>query len=254
VLVLGISASASACQATVRVGIDTGTDGSGTVVVRAQLDREAAAAVPNLAQQLRTSDLGKAGWVVVGPTPAADGAVVVTASKPFRNAAEASAAVGEVSGRTGPFHDLAITQKKSLFETRTAFRGTVDLTCGLRCFADPQLQQELGGSPDLGIDPAKLQAGTGVILDRLFRFEVAVRLPGSVQSSNAPAQAGNGAQWQPKLGDKATLLATARAWNIGHIALAVFAALTVLVAAVSLGARQARGRRRMRHRARTRSV
>ncbi len=68
---------------------------------------------------------------------------------------------------------------------------------------------------------------------------MAVRLPGSVRSSNAPVQAGNGAQWQPRLGDKATLNATARAWNAGHIALATGAALVLLAALVVLGARQA---------------
>ena len=247
-----LAVALSACQATVRVGVDTRADGGGTVTVMAQLDREAAAAVPNMAQQLRTSDLGRAGWTVVGPEPAAGagGGVVVTASKPFRNAAEATAVVAEVSGKTGPFRDLKITQKKSLWETRTAFAGAVDLTCGLQCFGDPQLQQALGGSPDLGIDPAKLQANTGVILDRVFKFEVAVRMPGSVQSSNAPVQAGNGAQWQPKLGDKATLSATARAWNVGHIAVAIGLALVVLAAAVVLGAHQARARRRRRRRRR----
>lgn len=223
----------SACQATVQVGIDAHGDGSGTITVTARLDAEAAASVPHLAQELRTSDLVKAGWRVDGPKAAPGGGVVVSASKPFRNSAEAAAVVAELSGPSGPFHDLRIERRQSLFSTRTTFRGTVDLTCGLHCFADPQLQQDLGGA-DLGLDPAKLQADAGVILNRLFTFEVAVRLPGSVQSSNAPAQAGNGAQWRPNLGDKAVLTATAHAWNTTHILLAVVLGLLALATAVVL--------------------
>jgi hypothetical protein len=158
----------------------------------------------------------------------------VSASKPFRNSADAAAVVAELSGPNGPFHDLSIQRRQSLFSTRTTFRGTVDLTCGLHCFADSQLQQDLGGGADLGLDPAKLQADAGVILNRLFTFEVAVRLPGSVQSSNAPAQAGNGAQWRPNLGDKAVLMATARAWNTTHLLLAVILGLLALATVIVL--------------------
>lgn len=245
VVAVGLCLVLSACQAKVRVGIDVRDDGSGSVVVTAQLDRDAASAVPDLAQQLRTSDLAQAGWRIEGPTPAARGAVVVSATKPFRTLAEARAVVAEVSGPTGPLPDLSIGQHRSLFTTRTDLRGTVDLTCGLKCFADPQLQQALGGAPDLGLDPAKLQADAGIIVNRYLQFEVAVRLPGSVQASNAPTQAGNGVTWDANVGTKAVLLATARSWNTAHLALAVALALVLLAALVLLLLR-IRGSRRGR--------
>jgi hypothetical protein len=229
VLVLALSA----CQATVRVGIDARSNGSGTVSVTVLLDKEAAQAIPDLAQQLRTSDLVKAGWQIKGPTGAAGGGSTVMASKPFANAAEEAQVVGELSGPTGPFHDFQLKQQRSFFATRTTFSGHVDLTCGLRCFGDSQLQQQLGGA-SLGLDPAKLQQNSGIILDRIFKFEVSVRLPGSVQSSNAPSQAGNGAQWQPKLGDQATLTATARVVNSGRIALLVVVGVVLLVLAIGV--------------------
>jgi hypothetical protein len=55
-----------------------------------------------------------------------------------------------------------------------------------------------------------------------------------VQSSNAPSQAGNGAQWQPKLGDQATLTATARVVNSGRIALLVVVGVVLLVLAIGV--------------------
>jgi hypothetical protein len=209
------------------------------------LDKEAAQAVPDLAQQLRTSDLLKAGWKVVGPSPVTGGGVNVTATKPFANNAELAQIVNDLSGPTGPFHDFHLRQQRSFFSTTTSFSGRVDLTCGLRCFGDPQLQQQLGA--DLGIDPTKLQQQAGVILNRVFKFQVAVRLPGSLQSSNAPAQAGNGAVWQPKLGDTATVSANARAVNTLRIVLLAVGAVIVIIAAVGFQLRR-RGRRSRRRR------
>jgi hypothetical protein len=232
-----------ACQATVRIGINANASGGGVVSASVSLDKEAAQAVPDLGQQLRTSDLLKAGWKVVGPTPVAGGGTNVTATKPFANNAELAQVVNDLSGPTGPFHDFHLGQQRSFFSTTTSFSGRVDLTCGLRCFGDQQLQQQLG--TDLGIDPTKLQQQAGVILNRVFKFEVAVRLPGSLQSSNAPTQAGNGAVWQPKLGDTATLTANARAVDTLRIVLIAVAALLVIVGAVGLQIRR-RGRRSRR--------
>ena len=60
--------------------------------------------------------------------------------------------------RPAPFHDLHLAQSSSLFRTTTSFTGTVDLTCGLACFGDPQLQQALGRQ--LGSTrPSSQQAG-----------------------------------------------------------------------------------------------
>lgn len=242
--------SLSACQATMRVGVDVKNDGSGSIAVTAHLDRDAASFAPDV----RTADLVKSGWKVVGPTPAANGGVDFTASKAFTNPAQARAVVSELSGPTGPFRNLVIASHRSFFKTTTSFQGSVDLSCGLTCFSDPQLQQALGGSPDLGIDSAKLQADAGIIVDRLFQFEVAARLPGAVQSSNAPSQVGNGAVWKVGLGQKAVLMAQARAWNVTHLAVVIVVAVLVLVAAGLVlqrrrSVRRRRARSASRHRA-----
>ncbi len=219
----------SACQASIRVGVDVNSDGSGAVSVTAHLDRDAAT---SYAQYVRTSDLVKSGWKVTGPTAGAAGTVDFTATKPFANPVQAKAVVAELSGPGGPFRDLTIVSHPSFFQTKTTFQGKVDLTCGLTCFSDPQLQQVLGGAPNSGIDPSNLQADAGIILDRIFQFEVAARLPGKVQSSNAPSQVGNGAVWKIKLGQSAVVSATSRSWNVVHILLVVLGGLLVIALVV----------------------
>jgi hypothetical protein len=244
VLVLALSS----CQATIRIGVDTNANGSGTVTVTVLLDHDAATNLPNLAQQLRTSDLAKAGWKIDGPLPAQNQGVQVRVSKPFKSPSDAIKVLAELSGSSGaaakggPFNGFRIDQQHGFLSTTTNFHGVVDLTCGLKCFGDPQLQQQLGGA-DLGVDPAKLQQQAGIILDRIFRFEVSVRLPGSLQSSNAPAQAGNGAAWQPKLGDQVTLAATSRAWNTPRVVLLGLAVLAALALVALLVLRLLRRRR-----------
>lgn len=236
-----MAAILSACQVTVRTGVNANRDGSGTVAVTVLLDHEAAQAVPNLAEQLQTSDLVKAGWRIDGPKPGPGNGVMVSATKAFANPNQARQVMAEVSGANGPFHDVRLTRHHSFFTTKTAFQGRIDLTCGLACFSDTALQQQLG--PDLGLDPARLQKDAGIILDRLFKFEVQVRLPGSLQSSNAPTQVGNGAQWRPRLGTAATLTASARAWNVGQLVLLVLVVLLVIAALVVTVLRLRRRRR-----------
>ncbi|MDQ1414512.1 MAG: hypothetical protein QOF81_125, partial [Acidimicrobiaceae bacterium] len=235
----------SACQATVRVGVDVKQNGGGSVTVTAHLDRDAASFAPSV----RTSDLVKSGWKVVGPTSVANGGVDFTATKSFASPAQAKTIVAELSGPTGPFRDLSIARHQSFFRTATTFQGNIDLTCGLDCFSDPQLKQALGGAPDLGIDPSKLQADAGIIVDRLFQFEVAARLPGTLKSSNAPTQAGNGALWKARLGQRAVLTAGAQAWNVGHILLVVAVGILLLAGVVLAALTLRPGRHRPAHKA-----
>jgi len=240
-LLLGVVLCLSACQANIQVGVDVKQNGSGSVTVTATLDQGAAAYAPDV----RTSDLVDSGWKVTGPTPAPNGGVTFTASKAFSDPAQAAVVVSQLSGSTGPFRNLSVGSRHSFFRTTTTFQGTVDLSCGLNCFSDPQLQQTLGGGSDLGIDPSALQADAGVIVDRLFQFEIAARLPGPVQS-NAPVQVGNGALWKATLGQKAVLMASARSWNVTHIVEVAVAGLVLLVLIVVALVALVRRRRRRR--------
>jgi hypothetical protein len=184
----------SACQAVVRVNVDVSAGGSGTVSVTLDLDRSAAQAVG----PLQLSDLEQAGWRVAGPRPTPGGGLTVTASKPFRSPAEAEQIIAEISGSNGPFHDLHLSRRQSLLGSRTTItaRGTVDLTCGVQCFTDPALQQQLGAA-----------GGSGLSLppDTRVAFHLTFHLPGK------------SASWQGGLGERSTLVATGRTWDTGRL-------------------------------------
>lgn len=235
-----VIALASGCQLTTAVGVDANRDGSGLVRVAVGLDADAARRVPNLKSDLRTDDLTKAGWTIVGPRKEDDGRTWIRASKPFDDPADASKVIEEISGPNGPFTDFYLGQSRSFLTTKTTFRGTVNLSGGIEAFGDEQLRQRLGGS-SIGVDPKELEARLGQVLDRIFTFRVQTRLPGDVQS-NAPLEAEHGAEWRPKLGEKVTLVATSSALNTRQVVGTVVAVLAAVALAVVLVVRRVRRR------------
>jgi hypothetical protein len=210
----------AACQATVRVTIDVTAAGSGTVSVTLDLDRSAAEAVG----QLQLSDLRQAGWRISGPRPTAGGGLTLTATKPFRSPAEAEQIIAEVSGSNGPFHDLHITRRQSLLGSRTTVtaRGTVDLTCGVQCFTDPALRQQLAANGGPGVLGGAGGPGGGGGSDVKVGFVVTMRVPGK------------SAAWQGGLGEKTSLAATGRTWDKARLVAGV--ALVALIVVVVIAA------------------
>lgn len=237
---------ASACRLDVNVGIDVNEDGSGVVRVAVGLDDDAMSKIPDLGQQVRVDDLTATGWTVTGPTKEADGMTWMRASKPFSTPAEAAAVLAEVAGEQGPFRDFALTRKRSFARTSFDFSGTVDFTGGIEAFSDQELTQLLDGEP-LGQDVATIEQQIGESLDRVFHFQVAVQLPGSV-SSNAPGEASNGAVWTPQLSDSAPqeLHATSRSWHTSTLAWTAAAVVAGLALVVVLLVRLVRSARRGR--------
>jgi len=231
----------SGCRVGVTVGIDSQADGSGRVRALVTLDADAARRVPDLADQLEVDDLRAAGWEVEGPRPRAEGGVEVEAVRRFRSPQEATQAVEELSGPNGPFRDFHLRRSRSFFKTRTAVEGTVDLKAGLEAFSDDALRQRLGGSA-LGFDPADLERQVGTPLADIFDIRVAARLPGDVEASNAPQQAGSRVEWRAALGEEVRLTATAEQWNARNLVPAALALVTG-VAAVLLTVRRLRHRR-----------
>lgn len=231
-LVVLVVIGASACRVKTEIGVTVKDDGSGTVTVRVGLDDDALQRAPNFVQSLKTDDLAAAGWTVVGPVKEADNFTYVEASKNFANPDEASKIFADLSGTGGPFRDFAITRSRAFARTKFTFNGTVDFAAGLEAFGDSDLAAALDGKP-LGDDLGAIQARLGEPLDRVFSFEVAVRLPGDV-TSNAPGQAENGAIWQPSLAQAGPVQLTAKStstrWQtlIGSV-VAVVAAIGLLV-------------------------
>jgi hypothetical protein len=232
------------CRLDVTTAVDVRDDGSGTVEVAVGLDEDAVRRVPNLRNQLRTDDLVDAGWTITGPVEE-DGTTWVRARKPFATPAEAGRVLNELVGEQGPFKDFAVTRDRSFARTSYGFKGTVDFVEGVEAFSDEELEQVLDGEA-LGDSVEEFTRRVGESLDRIFRFRVAVRLPGEV-TSNAPGRAANGAVWQPKLSDReaSELRAQSRTWEVAPLAwtaIAVAAAIGfALVVAIRLTARRRSG-------------
>nr|MBA2283188.1 hypothetical protein [Acidimicrobiia bacterium] len=189
--------AASACRIRTEVTVDVTDDGSGVVGVAVALDADATARVPGLAEELRLDDLLATGWTVTGPALEADGLTWIRATKPFATPEEAGRVLAEINGETGPFRGFAVTRERAFARTRFGFAGTIDFTGGLEQFGDQALGDALDGEP-LGEDVSAIEARLGETIDEVFRFRVAVRLPGSVES-NAPGDLANGASWEPRL-------------------------------------------------------
>ncbi|HEX7166629.1 MAG TPA: hypothetical protein VF230_06590 [Acidimicrobiales bacterium] len=231
-----------ACKVDVSVGIDAHADGTGDVRVTALLDKRAAEEAGDLRKRLRTDDLEEAGWVVETPERRDDGTVSITVRHPFDSPHEAGEVLAQLSGDDGPLRGFELTQDRSFFRTETTFTGTVDLARGVEAFSDPALQEAFGGQA-LGVPVDQLERRLGASLDRIFGLQVALRLPGSVES-NAPTATSNGAVWAPKLGEQVSLQAEAGRWNLRNIVLLVVCvtATVALVWVVARGRRQRRPR------------
>jgi hypothetical protein len=167
---------AGACQVRTDVDVRVDRDGSGIVAVTVNLDREAAAQVPDLAAQLRVTDLRRAAWRLQGPTATSGGGMRISASKRFGRPSEAGAVLREVAGTNGPFRQFTVRRSHSFARTTWEARGTVDLRRGLAAFSDQRLTALLGGKPFGRSEQELVRLAHGSLADAA-PFRVTVRLP-----------------------------------------------------------------------------
>ncbi|HET6914914.1 MAG TPA: hypothetical protein VFH56_02375 [Acidimicrobiales bacterium] len=236
------------CRVDTRVSVVESTGGGGTVAVAVTFDAAAVDALggqTELAKQLRYADLQSQGWTVSGPTLLRDGGASVSVSHGFSGGAQLSELMAALAGDSAshPFR-LRLSHSGGFWTDRTALTGAVDLRCGLNCFGDPGLRTSLGNP--LGVSPQPLEGAAGESATRVFSFELALRVPGHVDSSTGnPAVARDGTlTWSAPLGSEVLVGAASQSVDWGHVILAAVLAGLVIV---SGGFGGWRVRRRRRH-------
>ncbi len=193
-LLVVLALALTGCQLRTELNISVDPDGSGRVELALGLDDEAVTKRPDLVDELDFADLTKAGWEVSGPTKEADGTTWIRARHRFGTPDELGALVDEIAGENGPFRDFSLTRDDGFADTTYRFGGTVDFAAGLdQVTDDPELADALGAEPK-----QLLEERLGAAVDQLVKVQVAVRLPGDVES-NAATRASNGAVWRPSV-------------------------------------------------------
>ena len=194
VLLVVVGLVLAGCQLRTELNITVEDDGSGVLEVAVALDEDAVQRRPDVLEEVDLSDLVDTGWEVTGPAEEADGYTWIRARHDFGTPEELGPLVDEVAGEDGPFRDFGLTREDAFAETRYELTGAVDFTAGAAAFADdPELAEALEAEPI-----ELVESRLGQAIDELVQVQVAVRLPGSVES-NAPTQASNGAVWRPSV-------------------------------------------------------
>lgn len=182
------------CQVRSELNLTVREDGSGVVELAVALDEDAMSRRPTALEDLDLSDLRDAGWEIAGPEEEVDGWTWLRARHDFGTPEELGTLVDEIGGEQGPLRDFELRREDAFAESRYDFSGTVDFTAGAASLAqDPELAEALEAEPI-----ALLEERLGAAIDEMVQVQVAVRLPGSVES-NAPTRASNGAAWQPSV-------------------------------------------------------
>lgn len=243
-------AALAGCQVDAHVDVTMAEDGSGAVEVTVLLDADAAARVPDLAEDLRVRDLEATGWEVTGPTETDDGGVEIVARKPFANVQQGRAVLREIGGRGGLLRALTLRRDHTFAETSWAFGGTLDLSGGLATFSDEDLDAVLG-SDTFGQDQSSLEEQLGEPLSDTMTVTVTAHLPEGDFATDGEVQGASSASWTADLGDDpVSMEASSSERDTTVLALAAVSAGALILLALLLVVRFIRGRirRRRRHR------
>lgn len=181
------------CRVDFRLDVDARDDGSGTITVTADLDNQAVALVPGLAEDLRLDDLLASGWQVEGPTQINNGGLRVRLTYDFESPAEANAALAQINGANGPLLAPSLKRTVSGREVATTFDATLQFVGGIEAFSDAELSSLIGRAPwsstaeKLGVDPMQSVS-----------FTLVARLPGEVRKTTGTSGEG-GVVWSAPL-------------------------------------------------------
>lgn len=160
---------------------------------------------------------GASGGGGVGGTGGGGGATL-TASHGFSSSSEAARLLAELAGSgtaaNRPFR-LSIVSQSGFLHVHDTMVGKVDLTCELSCFGDQGLQSALGNAN--GVATAPLLNQSGERPDQLFGFTLSARMPGKVQSENAPTRNRSDLTWTTPLGQVTEISAESESLNTRNI-------------------------------------
>jgi hypothetical protein len=140
---------AAGCRLDTKVDVAANPDGSGAVSVTATADADLVRRAPNAIIEFSTADAQAAGWETVGVQKPADGTRVITLTKRFGTPEEADKVLAELSGASGPFSALHLTQKRSFGDIKTSLTGNASLEGGVGALSDSAIVALLGGQQPL---------------------------------------------------------------------------------------------------------
>jgi FMN phosphatase YigB (HAD superfamily) len=173
--------AATACQVDADVLLQMREDGSGTLTVTVTLDPEAAARIPDLAEQLQIDDLEAAGWRVEGPSTVEGGALQLRATKAFETPEQGAQVLTELTGDQGIFRDVRLDRSDAFARTTYSFEATADAGRGVVALTDEALAEVIGGE-GFGGQLERIEAETGQPADEQVTLTLRVQLPGESRS------------------------------------------------------------------------
>ena len=196
----------SACQVDVAVDLQVQEHGGGTVAVQAVFDEQASTTLGDLGDQLRVSDLARAGWDV-DVSPGESGGVAVSASKAVSDRDQWQSVLDELAG-PGVFTGVRVQAIDGFAQSQQSLVFDVDLSGGWDLFSDSGVADALNGEP-FGAPIASLVGGQAI--DDL----VAIQVTGSVVSDADAAAAPASGSLAPRFDDEepARFSATANTEN-----------------------------------------
>ena len=183
-LVLVSLLALTACRLDVTVDVVMEPDGTGDVIVVAVADPELVAQVPDLVDDLRLDDAVANGWVVDGPTEAADGSLTITLTHDFTSHVELANVLNSIGP---PFTQMAAARTTEDEQTTNAVNGELQLVNGFEAFADADLVAAVGGQPF-----AEEIAATGATPEESMSFTFRVALPGELVSAENGTEVDDG--------------------------------------------------------------
>ena len=155
-------------------------NGSGTVTVTIDVDKEIIQRSPDVADDLDFSDLKKNGWKLTEPVDTESGGKQLVLARDFANESEATAVLAQLNGNRGPFREVILRRGGKARDSSWNLSGRLEVTGGLQAFADDQLIAALGATPyESTVKSQNLDLG------KALTIEFVASLPGELKSSTA---------------------------------------------------------------------